>query len=146
MILSEVHDLGGVVAVVGLVGSAVVVVTLGEDENVVTTTEGVLEDSSGPQVDVGVAAGSLIGGRTIEIPNTQLTDVGDFLVNGLYSDSQTACQWSQEGEHLRWSWNGDRCHRRSKRLHTRISFGVEGEVRGIDKTHIRPGLFHPGRV
>ena len=86
MFLSEVHDLGGMVAVVGLVGSAVVVVTLGEDEDVVTTTEGVLEDGSGPQVDVGVAAGSLIGGRTIEIPNTQLADVGDFLVNGLYRE------------------------------------------------------------
>ena len=84
--LSEVHNLGGMVAVVGLVGGAVVVVALGEDEDVVTATEGVLEDGGGPQVDVGVFTRSLVGGRTIEIPNTQLTDVGDFLVNGLYGD------------------------------------------------------------
>lgn len=88
VVLSEVHDLGGVMTVVGLVGSAIVVVTLGEDDDVVTATEGVLEDGSGPQVDIGVATRSLVGGRTIEIPNTQLTDVGDFFVNGLQDDVQ----------------------------------------------------------
>ena len=83
VVLGEVHNLGGMVAVVGLVGSAVVVVTLGEHEDVVTFTEGVLEDGSGPQVDIGVATGGLVGGRTIEVPDTQLTNIGDFLVNSL---------------------------------------------------------------
>ena len=92
VVLGEVHDLGGMVTVVGLVGCAVVVVTLGEDENVVTFTEGVLEDGSGPQVDVGVATGGLVGGRTVEIPDTELTNIGDFLVNGLYEDDQTTGQ------------------------------------------------------
>jgi hypothetical protein len=81
VVLREVHDLGGMVTVIGLVGSAVVVVTLGEDDDVVTFTEGVLEDGSGPQVDIGVATGGLVGGGTVEIPDTQLTDIGDFLIN-----------------------------------------------------------------
>jgi hypothetical protein len=50
---------------------------------------GILEDGSWPQVDVGVTTRGLVGGRTIEIPDTQLTDVGDFLVNGLYDDGRT---------------------------------------------------------
>jgi len=87
--LGKVHNLGGVVTVVSPVGSAVVVVALGEDEDVVTTTEGVLEDGSGPQVDIRVAAGSLVGGGTVEIPDTQLTNVGDFLVNGTSLGTET---------------------------------------------------------
>ena len=46
--------------VVSLVGCAVIVVSLGEDENVVATTEGVLEDGSWSEVDVGVMTGSLV--------------------------------------------------------------------------------------
>ena len=88
-VLSEFHDLGGMVAVVGFVGSAVVVVALGEDEDVIAATEGILEDGSRPQIDIGVATGSLVGGRTVEVPNTQLTDVGNFVVNGLR-------QWSDD--------------------------------------------------
>jgi hypothetical protein len=30
----------------------------------------------------------LVGGRTVEIPDTQLTNVGHFLVNSLYGDGQ----------------------------------------------------------
>ena len=92
MVLGEVHNLGSMVAVIGLVGSAVVVVTLGEDEDVVTFTEGVFEYGSGPQVDIGVASRGLVGGRTVEIPDTQLTNVGDFLVNSLYDNGQTTHQ------------------------------------------------------
>ena len=92
VILGEVHDLGGMVTVVGLVGSAVVVVTLGEDEDVVTLTEGILEDGSGPQVDIGVATRGLVGGRTVEIPDTQLSDISDFLVHSLYDNNQTTHQ------------------------------------------------------
>lgn len=92
LFLGEFHDLGGVVTVVGFVGSAVVVVALGEDEDVVTTTEWVFEDGSWPQVDVRVAARSLVGGRTVKVPNTQLTDIGDFFINSLHHDSQTSHQ------------------------------------------------------
>jgi hypothetical protein len=44
---SSVHDLLAVSAVVGLVDSAIVVVTLAEDEDVGTSTERVLEDGNG---------------------------------------------------------------------------------------------------
>lgn len=99
--LGEVHNLGSMMTVVGLVGGAVVVVALGEDDDVVTTTEGVLEDGNGPQIDVGVPTRSLVGRRTIEIPNTQLTDVGDFLVNGLHDGGQTTRRQDWEIEDLR---------------------------------------------
>lgn len=37
---------------VGLVRGAIVVVALGEDKDVVTATEGILEDGSGAEVDI----------------------------------------------------------------------------------------------
>ena len=97
VVLGEVHDFGGMVTVVGLVGSAVVVIALGKDEDVVTTTEGVLEDGRGPQVDIGVATGSLVGGRTVEIPDTQLANVGDLLINSLCGGGQMTCRGRGEG-------------------------------------------------
>ena len=83
VLLGQLHNFSGMVTMIGLVWSAVVVVALSEDENIITTTEGVLEDGDWPQVDVGVTAWSLVGGRTIEIPNSQLPDVGNYFVNGL---------------------------------------------------------------
>lgn len=71
------------VAVVGFVGSAVVVVALGEDEDVIAATERIFEDGDRSQIDIGVATRSLVGGRAVEVPNTQLTNVGNFVVNGL---------------------------------------------------------------
>ena len=59
-IFCEVHDLLCVMTEVGLVGSAVGVVGLGEDEDVVTATEGVLEDGSSPKVDIGVGTIRLV--------------------------------------------------------------------------------------
>lgn len=47
-------------AEVGPVGGTVVVVGLCEDENVVTTTEGVLEDGGWTEVDIGVMTRSLV--------------------------------------------------------------------------------------
>ena len=70
-------------AVVGFVGSAVVVVALGEDEDVIAATERIFEDGDRSQIDIGVATRSLVGGRAVEVPNTQLTNVGNFVVNGL---------------------------------------------------------------
>ena len=71
------------VAVVGPVGGAVVVVALGEDEDVVAAAEGILEDGGGAEVDIGVVARSLVGGGTVEVPDTEGTDIGDLLVDGL---------------------------------------------------------------
>ena len=83
MFLVNFHNFGGMVTIVGPVWSAVVVVGLSENEDIITTTEGILEDSNRPQVDVGVATRSLVGGRTIEIPDSQLANVGDLLVDCL---------------------------------------------------------------
>ena len=69
--------------VVGAVGGAVVVVALGEDEDVVAAAEGILEDGGGAEVDIGVVARSLVGGGTVEVPDAEGTDIGDLLVDGL---------------------------------------------------------------
>lgn len=83
VILGKFHDFSGMVTVVGLVWSAVVVVALSEDENIFATPERVLKDGNWPQVNVGVIARSLAGGRTIEIPDSQLADIGDCFINSL---------------------------------------------------------------
>jgi hypothetical protein len=69
--------------VIGPVRSAVVIVTLGKDEDVVAAAERILEDGSRAQVDVRIMARSLVGGGTIEVPNAELADVGDLLAHGL---------------------------------------------------------------
>jgi hypothetical protein len=73
------HDFVGMVTIVCPVGRAVVVVGCGEDEDVITASEGIFENGSGAQIDVGVVTRRLIGGGTIEIPDTKLSQGGDFL-------------------------------------------------------------------
>lgn len=63
------------ITIVGLVRGTVVVVALCKDENVVAASEGVFEDGSGTQIDIGVVTGGLIGGGTIEVPDTELADI-----------------------------------------------------------------------
>lgn len=50
--LGLLHDFGSMVTEVGPVGGSVVVVGLGENENVVATAEGVFEDGGGSEVDI----------------------------------------------------------------------------------------------
>ena len=83
ILLREVHNLGGVVAVVGLVRGAIVVVALCEDEDVIATAEGVLEDGGGTEVDVGVVARGLVGGRAVKVPDAEGPDVRNLLGDGL---------------------------------------------------------------
>ena len=85
-VLGKLHDLSGMVAEVGPVGSAIVVVALCEDEDVVAAAEGVLEDSSRAEVDVGVVAGRLVGGGAIEVPDAQGADVGHLLGDSLETE------------------------------------------------------------
>lgn len=75
------------VAVVGLVGRAIVVVRFSENKDVVAAAEGILEDGAGAKVDIGVVAGSLIGGRTIEVPGPELADVCYLLGNSLKAEN-----------------------------------------------------------
>ena len=86
LVLGELHNLGGMVAVVGPVGGTVVVVALGENEDVVTATEGVLEDGGRAEVDIRVIAGGLVGGGTIEVPDAEGANVRDLLVDGLEAE------------------------------------------------------------
>lgn len=65
-------------AEIGLVGGTIVVIGLSEDEDIVATAERVLEDSSGTEIDIGVVARSLVGGRTVKVPNPQFGDVGHW--------------------------------------------------------------------
>jgi hypothetical protein len=78
-----VHDLLGMVTIVGPVWGSVVIVGLGEDKDVVSSAERILEDGGGAKVDVRVFAGGLVGGRAVKIPNAEITNVFDSLCNGL---------------------------------------------------------------
>ena len=82
------HQAGGIVAVVELVGAAIGVPGLAENEDVVTLAEGVGEDSDGAQVDIGVVTGGLAGGGTIEVPLGELLDGLDGLGEGLDREKQ----------------------------------------------------------
>jgi hypothetical protein len=74
-----IHDFLCMMAIVGPVWSSVVVIALCEDEDVGATAEGIAEDGSRTKIDVRVASWGLIGGRTVEIPDTEVTDILYFL-------------------------------------------------------------------
>ena len=88
VLLGLLHDLGSVVAVVGPVGGAIVVVRLGKNEDVGTATEGVLEDGSRSEVNVGIVTRSLVGGRAIKVPDAEISDVFDLLRDGLHMEGR----------------------------------------------------------
>lgn len=71
------HQTGGLVTEVELVGAAIRIPGLTEDENVVTLAEGVGEDGNGAEIDIGVVTGGLTGGGTVEIPFGELVDALD---------------------------------------------------------------------
>lgn len=66
------HDLGALMAVVVLVGGAVGVPALGQDDDVGGAAEGVGVDSARAEVDVGVFAGGLVGGRAVKVPDGKI--------------------------------------------------------------------------
>lgn len=77
---------GGLVAEVELVGASIGIPGLAEDEDVVTLAEGIGEDGTRAEVDVGVIAGGLAGGGAIEVPFGEFVDGLDGLGEGLESD------------------------------------------------------------
>lgn len=77
------HQAGSLVTEIELVGTAIGIPGLAEDEDVVTLAEGVGEDSAGTEVDIGVIAGGLAGGGTVEVPFGELVDALDGLGEGL---------------------------------------------------------------
>jgi hypothetical protein len=71
------HELGTLVAVVELVGGAISVPALSDDQNVGCTAEWVGEDSDGPKINIGVVAWSLAGRATIEVPFWEILNLED---------------------------------------------------------------------
>jgi hypothetical protein len=67
-----VHDLHAVMSVVVLVGSAIGVPALSENDDVGRATEGIGVDGARSEVDIGVVTGGLAGGRTIEVPDGEV--------------------------------------------------------------------------
>lgn len=83
VLLVLVHDHGGIVAEVVLVGRAVGHVRLAHDQDVVTQTEGVRVHGDGAKVDIRVVAGSLARRGAVEIPFGQIRDGFGLLEEGL---------------------------------------------------------------
>jgi len=66
-------------AMVRPVRSAVAIVGGREDEDIVTTTEGVFVNGDGMKRNVRVMARSLVGGGTIEVPVGELAHFSDLV-------------------------------------------------------------------
>jgi hypothetical protein len=77
------HQFGTFVTVVELIGGAIRVPTLAQNEDVLTLPEWIGVDSDGANVDIGVVTGGLTGRRAIEIPFGKLFDRLDGFVEGL---------------------------------------------------------------
>jgi hypothetical protein len=82
------HQLGGLVTVVELVGGPIRIPGLAQDDDVVPLAEGIREDGDGANVDIGVVARRLAGGGTVEVPLGELIDGLDRLEEGLSPSSQ----------------------------------------------------------
>jgi hypothetical protein len=77
------HQLGALVAVVKLVGGAIVVPALGEDNDVWRESDRVGEDGNGPEVHVRVLAGSLARGGAVKVPYRKVLRSPLLLFEGL---------------------------------------------------------------
>lgn len=77
------HQTSGFMAEVELVGSAIGIPGLAEDEDVVAEAEGVREDGGGAEVDIGVVAAGLAGGGAVEVPFGKFINGLDRLSEGL---------------------------------------------------------------
>lgn len=130
LVLRLVHDLLRVVTEVGPVGSAIVVVALRKDEDVVTAAEGVFENRGGAEVDIRVSSGGLVGGGTVKVPNPELIDARNLLryglketesikpVGGPYLDiagGKRAARAAHRPANSQWSSSG--AHRRHRSRH-----------------------------
>lgn len=76
-------------SVVVLVGSTIGVPALGENDDVGGATEGIGEDGARAEVDVGVVAGGLVGGRAIKVPDGEVLGLVLLLRESLESHCQS---------------------------------------------------------
>ena len=84
------HQLLALVSVVELVWSAVVVPAVGQDNDVVASSERIWVESDWLQVDVRVVAWRLAGGRAVEVPLWKLRDRSHLLGKGSALRSEVA--------------------------------------------------------
>ena len=80
LVLALLKDLRGVVAVVGLVRCAIIVVALGQNEHIVAATEGIREVRHGAEVHVRVVTRSLARRRTVKVPLLEVRERPDGTV------------------------------------------------------------------
>lgn len=66
------HQLGTFVTVVVFVGGAIGVPALSQDQDVRDTSHGVRVDGDRSEIDITVVTGSLIGRRTVEVPDGEI--------------------------------------------------------------------------
>lgn len=77
------HQAGGIMTEVELVGGAIRVPSLTEDEDVLTEAEGIRENGNGAKIYVGVVAGGLACGGAVEVPFGEFIGGFDRLGEGL---------------------------------------------------------------
>ena len=82
--------------VVRPIRSAIAIVAGSEDEDIVTTTEGVFVKGNGMKRNIGVMARSLVGGGAVEVPVGELAHVSDLVRDRLIEDRRYL-----KGEHRR---------------------------------------------
>lgn len=73
-------------AVVRPIRSAIAIVGGSEDEDIITTTEGVFVISNRTKRYIGVMTRSLVGGGAIEVPVGKLVHVSDLVWERLVED------------------------------------------------------------
>ena len=66
--------------------SAIAIVASSEDEDIVTTTEGVFVKGDGMKRNIGIMARSLVGGGAIEVPVWELAHISDLVRDRLIED------------------------------------------------------------
>lgn len=83
LLLVSAHKLGALMSVVELVGGTVVVPALGEDNDVLASSERIRVDGGGSEIDIRIVAGSLVCGGTVKVPLGEVLDRSGLLVEGL---------------------------------------------------------------
>jgi len=82
-----IEDFGGMMTVIGPVGSSVAVIRLSKNEDVVPTTERVFENGGRAEINIRIMAWSLIGGGTIKVPSAKLANISDLLADCLLKEN-----------------------------------------------------------
>ncbi len=118
VVLVRLHEPGGLVAVVELVGRAIGIPAFAEHEDVGLQSEGIGEDGNGSQIDVGIVARGLTGRRAIKVPLGQIVQaLGRAFQRLMIDDSlRSSCLTSLSYVpcDAPWSWSARHCDHRSR--------------------------------